>query len=223
MFQINLSKLTPFDTQVATLANLAPDKWVLGCAPNYVCHHEDFRWFCSSLFGLGAQATQVNTNQSRRLSWRGQILLRRKVREIWHSAASAKFAEAKVVVPHPERDSHHTFAPLWSAKLMQKFFSPSTFGSAVHPPPSYLNTATAAAHTHQQRKQLLNQQLQQVQQANAQDQQALQALPGFQQASALDRRQAMQTLQAMQALSEGFIRPPVPPTAAPLQPGKPSP
>lgn len=104
MFKINLQKLTPFDTQVIALITIAPDKWILGSAPRLVAYHIDFGWFRSSwpFIWWGAQPRdRDNSNKQRRLSWRGQILFRLKVREILRSAVNP---DVKAVTQAPGVD-----------------------------------------------------------------------------------------------------------------------
>lgn len=154
MFPINLQKLSDFDTQILTLINLAPDKWSLGAAPHYVCHHMDFGWFGTSMFGLGAQATQINTNAMRRLTWRGQILLRRKVKEIRQSAVNADTKPS--FIPPPDKSFKVGYT--WSSEIMQRFWRANTFGGGQSSKPDLtaLNASASpgamqvqAMHAHQ--------------------------------------------------------------------------
>jgi hypothetical protein len=86
MFQINPAKLSDFDTQVMTLITLSPGSWRLG-AGKLVCHHKELGWFHRHwFFGVQPMIITPGCNRQRALTWRGQILLRRKVREILHSA-----------------------------------------------------------------------------------------------------------------------------------------
>lgn len=102
MFQINLAKLSDYDTQVLTLINLSPDSWVLGMHPTLVCYHEGLGWFHRHwIFGVQPyiNSEQGGYNRLRRLTWRGQLLLRRKVREIKRSAVDLNLPE--VFTPAP--------------------------------------------------------------------------------------------------------------------------
>ncbi len=100
MFKINLSKLSDFDTQVMTLINLSPGSWQIGTAPRLVCRHEQLGWFHRHwIFGVQPMITTPGSSRVRSLTWRGQILLRRKVREIKRSAVDLNVPES--IAPAP--------------------------------------------------------------------------------------------------------------------------
>ena len=100
MFQINLSKLSDFDTQVMTLITLSPGSWQIGTAPRLVCRHEQLGWFHRHwIFGVQPMITTPGSSRVRSLTWRGQILLRRKVREIKRSAVDLNVPES--IAPAP--------------------------------------------------------------------------------------------------------------------------
>ena len=100
MFQINLSKLSDFDTQVITLIELSPGSWRIGSAPTLICHHEQLGWFHRHwIFGVQPLINTPGSTRLRSLTWRGQILLRRKIREIKRSAIDLNVPEA--IAPAP--------------------------------------------------------------------------------------------------------------------------
>ena len=100
MFKIDMDKLSPFDTQVITLITLAPDQWALGTAPTLVCHHKELGWFRRHwIFGVQPGTPSGATNRLRRLSWRGQILLRREIRKIKRSAINLEAPETTAPPP----------------------------------------------------------------------------------------------------------------------------
>lgn len=83
MFRINEEKLSDFDTQVLTLMNLSPSKWLLGSAPRLLCYHEDFGWFHRHwIFGVQPLIDGIASTRVREFTWRGQILIRRRLREM---------------------------------------------------------------------------------------------------------------------------------------------
>lgn len=100
MFKINLSKLSDFDTQVITLIELSPGSWMLGTAPGLVCYHKGLGWFHRHwIFGVQPMIQTPGSNRTRSLTWRGQVLLRRKLREIRHSAIDLNTPDTLAPVP----------------------------------------------------------------------------------------------------------------------------
>lgn len=106
MFKINLSKLSDFDTQVITLIELSPGSWRIGSAPTLICHHEQLGWFHRHwIFGVQPLINTPGSTRLRSLTWRGQILLRRKIREIKRSAIDLNVPEAIAPVPTDGRSN----------------------------------------------------------------------------------------------------------------------
>lgn len=87
MFKINEDKLTPYDSEVLTMTRLAPEKWSLG---EGWMHCSSYGNFQPSLLGFGLKPVGFERSPAyRKMSWRGQVLMKREYDRIVVSAVGS--------------------------------------------------------------------------------------------------------------------------------------
>ena len=157
LFQINEAKLTPFDLQVLNMLDLAPGEWSLDGDRMY---HGGFGMYGPSLFGAGLQLQNLRgTANYRELSWRGQLLLKRRHRAITRTAMDVSAKSGL------EQSSHMADA-MKTAMGTPTFVGRLRSGGKMNPPkaqfpmPSLPPAPTLTATAIQQMQQMQNQMMQ---------------------------------------------------------------